>query len=124
MKNTTVRIPEDVQEALSLSAGRNYRSLHGEILEALRFYGKMGANITSEEKDHLFYNGVNYKKLAKTRKEQISEQEETIKTMGRYVSKLEEIVREVRPEYFEERFAKDQAEEEAEEINQEQEVGV
>jgi CRISPR/Cas system-associated protein Cas10 (large subunit of type III CRISPR-Cas system) len=78
MKNTTVRIPDEVQEALTLSAGRNYRSLHGEILEALRKYARNFAEITSEEKDRLFYGAPNYVELAKIQKEKIKELEQVV----------------------------------------------
>jgi hypothetical protein len=117
MKTTTVRIPDDVQEALTLSAGRNYRSLHGEIIVALRHYAKRCAlsecEATHEEVARIFDNGPDYEKLAKKRKEELKEKDELITTMGRVVTKLEEVVKEFDPEYFERQFAKDREEEEA-----------
>ena len=95
MKNTTVRIPDDVQEALSLSAGRNFRSLHGEILEALRKYGiGYHINITSEEKNRIFYNGPDYELLAKKRKEKIKELEQNVSQLEQVVYDLENPVTE------------------------------
>lgn len=94
MKATTVRIPADVHEALSLSAGRNYRSLHGEILEALSHYAKKGCvlsdcKITRDERDHLFDNGPDYKQLAKNRKEKIKELEQTVGQLEQTIYELE-----------------------------------
>jgi hypothetical protein len=114
MKTTTVRIPDDVQEALTLSAERNYRSIHGEILEWLRNSALFHANITEGEKDRLFYGKPNYKQLAEELKEELKEKEELISTLGRVVSKHKETIEGFDPEYFKRRFAKDR--EEAEEL--------
>jgi hypothetical protein len=115
MKTTTVRIPDDVQEALNLSAGRNFRSLHGEIIVALKTYcTSYHSNITTEEKSRIFENGPDYKELAKKRKEKIKELEELVAVMGRSTTALEETIKGFDPEYFERRFARDRAEEEAE----------
>jgi hypothetical protein len=99
MKTTTVRIPDEVQEALALSAGRNYRSMHGEILEALRHYAQGCAisdcKITTEEKRRIFDKGPDYVELAKKRKEKIKELEQTVSQLEETILRMSQPVEEV-----------------------------